>query len=158
MKALWINSTDRTVTTVEYEDFRDMQKFVGGTFAGACRFENGDTLLVDDEGMYKDYETFFFVDGVGQPLAGNGLLTGSDHYDRATGEETTRDPVTTPAALLALLSFHTVEQVRAWGRANSSEVAASITSIRPDGRRETVVTSTWGKLLGVGPGKKGNES
>ena len=158
MKALLINSTERTVTTVDYADYRDIQRYVGGPFAGACVFDNGDALLVDDEGLYKDHEHYFFVNGMAQPLAGNGLLTGRDHYSRKTGEESTLDVTTTPADMLQLVRWATLEQVRAWGRANSSEVAASITSIHTDGTREEVLLGRWGDLLGVAPGNKGDRT
>ena len=37
----------------------------------------GDCIYVDDEGLLKEPEHFFYVRGMQQPLAGNGLVVGT---------------------------------------------------------------------------------
>jgi hypothetical protein len=41
-------------------------------------FENGDSVYVDDEGLLKDNQEFFVMAGYQQPLAGIGVVIGTD--------------------------------------------------------------------------------
>lgn len=86
MRVIHINAETRTITEVELtpEQRRDprghlraLQALVGGLISTAYRFENGDELFVDDEGLLKDPRHFFRVVGCAQPFfAGNGVVVG----------------------------------------------------------------------------------
>lgn len=81
MKAIKINSKNKTIEQVEVKDWRDISPLIGcGTFTVAMVLENEDTIYVDDEGLLtlgRD-STFFEFEGGHQPFAGNGLILGCD--------------------------------------------------------------------------------
>lgn len=77
--AYLIDPEAKTVTEVTYDgDFRSIYRLIGAEAFDAARFdEEGDTVFVDDEGLFKPYE-YFMIQGYSQPLAGKGLVLGSD--------------------------------------------------------------------------------
>lgn len=83
MRAIKIDSTNRTVTEVEHEgDFRDIQKAIGCRCFTLIRDAGSqrDDLFVDDEGLLdasRDTK-FFKIPWYPTPLAGNGLVLGSN--------------------------------------------------------------------------------
>lgn len=78
MPALLIDATARTIRAVEYRTLEDMQGFLGGSIQPAYQWPNGDTLYVDEEGLYKHTDWFRISVRTDQPLAGNGLLVGAE--------------------------------------------------------------------------------
>jgi hypothetical protein len=81
-KAILIDVKNREVKTVEYKDYKDMQKLIGcNCFTTAYTFPNEDTLFVDDEGLLNGTEHFFYFEGAHQPFAGNGLIVGKEILD-----------------------------------------------------------------------------
>lgn len=44
----------------------------------------GDVIYVDDEGLWQNADRWFVVDGYQQPLAGRGLVLGTDERGRST--------------------------------------------------------------------------
>lgn len=145
MKALLIDVSAREVREVEYDGLADLQKMVGGYIEIARAWDHGDVLFVDEEGMLKGKTAFFAVDGIAQPLAGNGVVVG-----RETGD-VTADPTVTREALTKMISFGTREQVNAWAGANGGIPHASFTAIGPEGAEKTTVLGTWGDLIGAMP-------
>ena len=76
MKAIKIDATNRTITEVQYDDFRDIQRHIGcDTFSQGMPLPEGDVLWVDDCGWMTAKKAFTFM---GNVFAGNGLITGSD--------------------------------------------------------------------------------
>mgnify|MGYP005625664737 CR=1 FL=1 len=77
MKAILINTQKINLEQVEVADFRDMQKAIGcNNFTVAHRFKYEGkpyTIFVDDEGLYK-YRELFYYEGSHQPFFGNGLI------------------------------------------------------------------------------------
>ncbi len=74
MKAYHINSTERVVRQIDYQE-GDLQKLVGGWIELAFRWPSGDVLYVDEEGLLKDLRYGFLIpERPDQPLAGNGSL------------------------------------------------------------------------------------
>lgn len=65
-----------------------------------CHQENGDMIFVDDEGLSKEAQSVFWVEGFSQFFAGKGLWVG-------TSEETgdTVSPATTFEKVCAAVSF-----------------------------------------------------
>ena len=80
MKAFLIDPFNHTITEVEYSgDYREISTLLQcSLFTTVTLNEEGDTLFVDDEGLYVDNQRFFTVEGYPQPLGGRGLVLGSD--------------------------------------------------------------------------------
>ena len=80
-EALFINSQEKTITKVQINDLSDLQKLVGGYIClGTTLVKNNieNTVFVDDEGLLKGLDNFFFIKGSHQPFAGNGVLIGTN--------------------------------------------------------------------------------
>jgi len=109
MKAFLIDSAARKITEVEYE-LGDVSRLIGGD--GIClgfRFRNGDLLYVDDKGLLKPQEHFFWIsDRTDQPLAGNGLVAGPDRLDETLDVQMSYD------TLKAKVTFIDREGVDMW--------------------------------------------
>lgn len=78
LKAYLIDPRDRTIVETTYDyNIKTIQSAVGGLF-DVARFdpETGDTVYVDDEGLYNQPHYFFAINGYPQPLAGKGFVLG----------------------------------------------------------------------------------
>jgi hypothetical protein len=108
MRTILISSTNKTVTeehttalTLEY-----LQSKVGGLIQIATELPNGDTLYVDEEGLLKQKDDFFELEGAHQPFAGDGVLVGStDDEGRDTEVKSTLEEIK------ALVSFTDVYEL-----------------------------------------------
>lgn len=92
MRAYLIDPAARSVTPVTRNgDWRQINELIGcDTFTSVC-LENGDVVYVDDEGLLKEPTDFFLIEGCTPPLAGKGLLVGTDDADPTATEEWLRD-------------------------------------------------------------------
>lgn len=159
MKALLIDSAAREIRAVEYEDYKDLQRFVGGLISTARSWDTGDVLFVDDEGLFKAQRHFFRIKGYEQPLPGNGVVVGPERYDDDGEYLGTDEPRISPGALKAEVRFLSREQADAWAKGNASEPSATVTFIGDDGKPHTEVISRYGELFGDMPqpeGESGN--
>jgi hypothetical protein len=79
-KAYLIDPVTRTVEEVNYSnDFTDIYDLIDcDTFTCVNFNKHNDTIFVDDEGLFKSDQQFFHVQGYPQPLAGKGLILGTD--------------------------------------------------------------------------------
>ena len=80
MRAFLIDPDQLTVDQIEFEysGIQDLYRVLGcDTFQVATSLENEDALYVDEEGLLKNSKCFFHFSGT-QPLAGKGLLAGTD--------------------------------------------------------------------------------
>jgi len=84
MRAILIDPFTQTIEEVDYSgDYKDIYTLIEcDLFTTVYCLE--DTLFVDDEGLYVKDQRYFKVAGYAQPLAGRGLLIGTD----ADGENT----------------------------------------------------------------------
>jgi hypothetical protein len=146
MKAIYIDATNRRIEEVEYAGLEDLQRMVGGYIAAARSWDTGEFLFVDDEGLMKPQRFFFKIEGHDQPLAGSGAIVGREVVDEEGDLIQTAPPTQTVAEVEAMVRFLTREQVDAWGRANASEPAVTLTSFGPNGP-ETTVIDHYGKLI-----------
>lgn len=80
MKAYLIDPFTQTITEVEYNgDYRNIYTHIDAEIFTTAQFNDfGDTVFVDDEGLWKEEQEFFLVAGYPQPLAGKGLVLGCD--------------------------------------------------------------------------------
>jgi hypothetical protein len=65
---------------------------------------------VDDEGLLKPQEGFFIYEGYRQPLAGNGLVLGTDEEGESV------DPKMTLEELKSRVTFMDNFEVRLWAK------------------------------------------
>ena len=78
MKAYLINPQDQTVIQVEYSgDYQQIYQHINAPLFTVATFnEAGDSVFIDDEGLFNGDNEFFVIDGYPQPLAGRGLVLG----------------------------------------------------------------------------------
>lgn len=80
MRAYLINPEDRTVEQVDYDgNYKSIYTFIGADTFDVVGMEKGDGIYVDDEGLLKGPALFFHVRGMDTPLAGKGLVLGTDN-------------------------------------------------------------------------------
>ncbi len=79
MKAYVIDPINRQVYEVDYSgDYRQIYQHIDAdTFDVVTINKHGDALFVDDEGLFKENQHFFFIQGYPQPLAGKALVLGT---------------------------------------------------------------------------------
>lgn len=143
-KAILIDSANRTVREVTVAGLKDMQRCVGGYIQIAHEWESGDALYVDEEGLLKAQEHWFRISGQhsDHPMAGNGLIVGSDD------EGENADVVLTVADVVPLVTFYDRTQVEAWAKGNASEPAITISSIDDDGAiQDETVIARYGVII-----------
>lgn len=78
--AILIDPFTRTVTQVEWNGhYKQIAELIDCQLYDVARINrNGDGIFVDDEGLLKGEQNFFVFDGYPNPLAGKGLLLGTD--------------------------------------------------------------------------------
>ncbi len=81
MKGILINAYTRKITAVDIEEGDNELQSIYNHLE--CQYietgmylENGDIVFVDEEGMMKECNHFFYMLGAQQPFAGNGLILG----------------------------------------------------------------------------------
>ena len=86
MRGILINPWTKEITEVQVEEgLQAMYVLLSNPapevrvdcFAIGFMWQNGDTLYVDDEGLFKA-QAFFSVNGQAQAMTGRGLILGSD--------------------------------------------------------------------------------
>lgn len=81
IRAYLIDPFNETVSEVKYSgDYQDIYKLIDcETFTCVELNEHGDTVFVDDEGLVNGrYQDFFKLRGYPSPLAGKGLVLGTN--------------------------------------------------------------------------------
>ena len=82
MRAILINSKDKTVTEVNVDDTNTLKhwyKLIDCDLVEVAHYmSEKNHILVDEEGMLKSPTEFFTYNGGHQPFAGNGLIVGID--------------------------------------------------------------------------------
>jgi hypothetical protein len=93
MKALLINSTQKTITEIDLDKGLDpIYKAIGNgcnCFACPVVFDNGDTLYVDDEGLFKQQEGAFMFPNWAYPIVGNAVIVGCDDEGESVDAKST---------------------------------------------------------------------
>ena len=81
VRAILIDPFTQTIEEVDYSgDYKDIYGLIECDLFTTVYLPNtsDDTMFVDDEGLYVENQKFFKIDGFEQPLAGRGLLLGTD--------------------------------------------------------------------------------
>lgn len=81
-----INPFTREITEVTFAgDYSKIYPLIDCDCFDIARInEHGDGICVDDEGLYREEQSFFYFDGYPQPLAGKGLVLGCRMSDGET--------------------------------------------------------------------------
>lgn len=81
-----IDPTKQEITEVHFHgEYAQIYKLIDADCYDMARInEHGDGICVDDEGLFKERQDFFFFDGYPQPLAGKGLVLGCRASDGET--------------------------------------------------------------------------
>jgi len=90
MKAILINAVLRTVTQVDIVNGVDSirQQLGVSCFTAVNPFEDSsDAVYCDDEGLMKNPQDFFTLGNYPEPIAGNGLIIGTDSEGRSVNCE-----------------------------------------------------------------------
>ena len=78
-RAYLVDPTSKLISQVYVKDYTDIQRHIGcDMFTMAFRLANDDVLYVDDNGLSKKNDYFAVLDAYLAPLAGRGLLVGSN--------------------------------------------------------------------------------
>jgi Domain of unknown function (DUF3846) len=114
MRAIIINSKDRTITATDVDGSLDsLQQIVGGMIEPVSQgLDDYHHCYVNEEGLLADPQHFFMFRDGHQPLAGNGVILAS-----------TDDGGEAPCTLLLdwvkeRVSFMDLEAARQWCRAH----------------------------------------
>jgi len=83
MKAVLIDPHTKTVTDIDLPEggrLEEMRELIGCDLLTAITLESGDSLFLDDEGLYVPGQKFFALpEDYIEPLAGRALVLGLDH-------------------------------------------------------------------------------
>ncbi len=97
MKAFLIDPIAKYVEEVDYNgDYHQIYDFIqcgDSPFTCLTISDLGDTMFLDDEGLYKEDQVFFEWKGYSQPLAGRALILGTDQEGESCDVRLTRDDV-----------------------------------------------------------------
>ena len=110
MKAFLIDPFKETVTEVQLKpkDYRHISKHLECDFFTVVYPPDidKDVVYVDDEGIYIRDQKFFMFKGVPTPLAGYGLVVGTNESSDSC------DPVTPLADIISLVDFEETKGIR----------------------------------------------
>ncbi len=106
--AILIDPFEMTVTEVAYGgELADIYRLIDADLFTVAGFgEAGDGVYVDDEGLFKATQRFFKLDGYPQPLAGKGLVLGSNDGGESVAPVTTLEAIRAAVRWVQPLSQH----------------------------------------------------
>jgi len=87
--AIFIDAENKEVKTVKHKNLKDLQEKVKGPICFAMEFPKGETMYVNDEGLYT-FDYGFNIEGGHQPFAGNAIIVGKEHLNEE-GEYADKD-------------------------------------------------------------------
>lgn len=97
MHAFLLKTEERTIEKVPFPGDDNLQWYYDNlkcdvfTSAYPPGMAGRDVIFVDDEGLFKPVYQFFGVKGFPQPLAGRGIVLGSDREGNAVSPETSQE-------------------------------------------------------------------
>lgn len=94
MKAYLIDPFAQSVTEVEYSgDYNQIYRLIDCSVFTTVEFNDfADTVFVDDEGLINGkQQEFFLISGYRQPLAGKGLILGTNDMGESVEPSITLD-------------------------------------------------------------------
>jgi hypothetical protein len=96
MKAILIDTTNQTISEVDIKgDLTSWYEAINCDIVEiAVRLDNGDIILVDEEGLWKSPSKFFtynHAEYTNYPFAGKGLVIGSNGEDTSDAKSTVQE-------------------------------------------------------------------
>jgi len=94
MKALLIDPYKQTITEVEHlDDYKDIQKHIRAAMFDHVRIGENEGVYIADDGLLTANTStrFFMLSNWRYPLAGYGLVLGSDKYGESVSTQFTID-------------------------------------------------------------------
>lgn len=140
MKGILIDSTHRGFSYVDWKE-GDVTKYIDGSLTIAFTYQRNDkprsmmwadVVYVNDEGLMRPYQHFFRTRtrrSDGQPLAGNGFITGPDIVDKEGTYLRSADPQVTMAQLAADIEWLTRAQFVEWVKAQRDEPSMTVNNM-----------------------------
>ncbi len=97
LKAILIDPLEMLVSEVFYGgEMEEIYELIEAKpFTVAYFGTDGDGIFIDDEGLFRQGQRFFKFDGYPQPLAGKGLILGSDESGESIAPTISLDEVRT---------------------------------------------------------------
>lgn len=98
MRGILINPETQEISEIEYDgDYRSIYKLLDIRLFTLIHLSDNESLFLDDEGLLKDPEFFFGLVGPNfkyhQPLAGKGLILGTDEKGESIGSNLSLETV-----------------------------------------------------------------
>lgn len=112
MKAYFIDSENRTITETEIKNWQEISPKIGCELFTIVGMENSDSLYVDDEGLLKPQNNFFLYSEYPQPLAGNGIVLGTNDEGESVEPKISLDE------LKSKITFMNRAQAYIWAKEN----------------------------------------
>jgi hypothetical protein len=111
MKAIKINSAERTIQHITINDWREIAPAIGNgctLFACPVSFDNGDTMYIDDEGLYNHFDGGIIMEDWYCPIVGNVIILGTDYEGESV------DAVSTIEELSSKITFVSKQDCITW--------------------------------------------
>jgi hypothetical protein len=111
LKAILIDTENREVKMIEIEKGIDaIYEQINCDCFTVVTLENEDAIFVDDEGLLKLNENskFFFIEGYHQPLAGNGLILGTDEEGESVNAKSNLEDIKNRVKFLTIQEIHAI--------------------------------------------------
>lgn len=81
MKAILIDPHSETISEVFYDgNWKTIAQWIDADLFDVVQIGNDDLIYVDDDGLSKHGQKFFYMQGWPHPLAGKALVLGDSHY------------------------------------------------------------------------------
>lgn len=106
MKAILIDPELNMVKEVDYSgDFNEIYKLIDCSTFTCVDLGDGETLYLDDEGLFKNETYLFQMKGAYQPFAGKGLILGTNDEGDSIGTKLTPIAVSMKVEFLGLCAI-----------------------------------------------------
>jgi len=113
MKAILIDPHAETIAEVVYDgDWRSIGRWIDADTFDCVYIDNHDTAYVDDEGLFRDRQKFFYINGWPHPLAGKALILGDGEDGNSTDAHTSVDHF---RGQVKFMDLQTVQQLSKMG-------------------------------------------
>lgn len=77
MKAILIDPHSETISEVVYDgDWKSIGPWIDADLFDVVQVGNDDVVYIDDEGLFRDGQKFFWMQGWAHPLCGKALVLG----------------------------------------------------------------------------------
>jgi hypothetical protein len=94
MKAILIDPHSRTVAQVDFHgDYKQIYTLIDADLFTVLELGEGETLFLDDEGLFREGQEFFAIGNYPHPLAGKALILGTNDEGESVATKLHADKV-----------------------------------------------------------------